>query len=142
MFDTAKTTGILEKSGIKYDTSLGFAECTGFRRGTCHPFYLYDFEQNKTSTVLEIPLIVMDTTLRNKKYMGFAPEKTREDIFKLVDEVKKFNGIFSLLWHNTYFSEYKFTGWKQIYLDILEYCKNNHALMTTCRDIYERVTGE
>ena len=140
MFDAAKTTGILEKNGIKYDTSLGFAEYTGFRRGTCYPFYLYDFERNKTSDVLEIPLIVMDTTLRNKKYMDFAPENTRDEIIKLMNEVKKFNGVFTLLWHNTFFSEYKFSGWKRIYMEILEYCRNNHALMTTCRNIHKRIT--
>jgi len=103
---------------------------------------LFDFAQNKISAVLEIPLIVMDTTLRNKKYMGFTPEQTRDKIFKLVDEVKKFNGVFTLLWHNTFFSDYKFTGWKQIYLNILEYCNNNNALITTNRDIYEKITGK
>ena len=142
MFDPEKTTGILENSGIKYDSSLGFAEHIGFRRGTCYPFFLFDFAQNKISAVLEIPLIVMDTTLRNKKYMGFTPEQTRDKIFKLVDEVKKFNGVFTLLWHNTFFSDYKFTGWKQIYLNILEYCNNNNALMTTNRNIYEKITGK
>jgi len=142
MFDTVKTTGILEKCGIRYDTSLGFAEHTGFRRGICRPFYLYDFERNKISNVLEIPLIVMDTTLRNQKYMGYSPEKTRDEIFKLLAEVKKFKGVFTLLWHNTYFSEYKFTGWKQIYIDVLEHCINNNALMTTCRNVYERITGK
>ena len=142
LFDVAKTIGVLENCHIKYDTSLGFAEYTGFRRGTCYPFYLYDFEQDIISNVLEIPLIVMDTTLHSQKYMGYAPEKSREEIFKLVDEVKKFSGVFTLLWHNTFFSAYKFTGWKQIYIDILEYCKNTHALMTTCRNIYEEIMKE
>ena len=140
MFDAEKTPGVLENSGVKYDASLGFAEYTGFRRGACYPFYLYDFERKKTSSVLEIPLIVMDTTFRNKKYMGIEHGNVLNEILKPLDEIKKFNGVCTLLWHNTYFSEYKFTGWRQIYLDILEYCKNNHALMTTCRDIYERTT--
>ena len=142
MFHPAKTIGVLENSGVKYDTSLGFAEHIGFRRGTCYPFYLYDFEQDKMSSVLEIPLIVMDTTLRNKKYMDFTPEMTLNAVSGLVDEIKKFNGVFTLLWHNTFFSEYKFAGWKQIYLDILEYCKNNHALLTTGQNVYEKITGK
>ena len=142
MFNPEKTIGVLENSGVKYDTSLGFAEHIGFRRSTCYPFYLYDFEQDKMSSVLEIPLIVMDTTLRNKKYMDFTPEMTLNAVSKLVDEVKKFNGVFTLLWHNTFFSEYKFAGWRQIYQDILEYCKNNHALLTTGQNVYEKITGK
>jgi hypothetical protein len=142
MFDPGKTAGVLETSGVRYDTSLGFAEHAGFRRGTCYPFYLYDFVRERISTVLEIPLIVMDTTLRNKKYMRLTPGTVFGEISGLMDEVRKFNGVFTLLWHNTFFSEYKFAGWKQVYLDILEYCKNNGAWMTTGRNIYEKITGK
>ncbi|MDR1156115.1 MAG: polysaccharide deacetylase family protein [Bacteroidales bacterium] len=142
MFDPGKTAGVLEKSGISYDASLGFAEHAGFRRGTCHPFYLYDFVRDQISAALEIPLIVMDTTLRSKNYMGLAPGTALDEISGLMDEVKKFSGVFTLLWHNTSFSEYKFAGWKRVYLDILEYCKNNGAWMTTGRNIYEKITGK
>ena len=80
MFDPEKTVQILEDCGIKYDTSLMFAEHVGFRRGCCSPFYLYDFEKNRTSPVIEIPLIIMDTTFRNKHYMGIPQGKVLEEI--------------------------------------------------------------
>ena len=60
LFDIVKTVNVLSDANIKYDTTLGFAEHPGFRRGICYPFFLYDFENGKTSNVLEIPLIWSD----------------------------------------------------------------------------------
>ena len=57
-----------------------------------------------------------------KKYMGINKEDALAKVYDLVGEIKKFNGCFTLLWHNTYFSEYKYTGWKEVYCKILEHC--------------------
>lgn len=141
MFDSEKTPNVLENCDIKYDTSLGFAEQIGFRRGTCYPFYLWNFEKNRISTVLEIPLIVMDGTLANKKYMGVSRKETLPKVFNLIDEIAKFNGVFTLLWHNTYFSDFKYTGWKDIYCEILKYSKSNEGLLTKGEHLYRKVKG-
>lgn len=141
MFDAEKTVDVLEKCDIKYDTTLCFAEKTGFRRGTCYPFYLYNFKKNEISSVLEIPLVVMDGSLSNKKYMGVKKEETLPKIHQLIDEVKKFGGVFTLLWHNNYFSDYKYTGWKEIYLKTLDYCRKHDGLLTNGKAVYEKVVG-
>ncbi|OJX91929.1 MAG: hypothetical protein BGP01_06500 [Paludibacter sp. 47-17] len=141
MFDIYRTVSVLENAGVKYDTSIGFAEQIGFRRGTCLPFYMYNFEKNETSTVLEIPLIVMDASLMYKKYMGLSQKDSVPAVIALIEEVKKFNGVFSILWHNTSFSDYKYTGWCEVYEQILSYCKNNNALLTSSIDIYNRIAG-
>lgn len=139
MFDVLKTVSVLEDCKIKYDTSLGFAEKIGFRRGTCFPFYLYNFEKNKISQVIEIPLIVMDSSLSNTKYMGLSQEKAIEHIFDLINEVKKFNGVFTILWHNTFFSNYKYTGWKNVYIEVLKFCKANNGLLTNAKEILSKI---
>lgn len=139
MFNPGKSVKVLEDCNIKYDTSLGFAEHIGFRRGTCYPFYLWDFEENKMSSVLEIPLNVMDRSLSSKKYMGLSQEEALQKIFELSDEVKIFNGVFTLLWHNIFFSDYKYTGWKNIYCEILEYSIKNNALLSRGENIYNRI---
>jgi len=139
MFDVNKTVSVLENVGLKYDTSLGFAEHIGFRRGTCLPFYLYNFEKNDISTVLEIPLIAMDASLFFNKYMGLSLKESVPAVVAIIDEVKKFNGVFTILWHNTSFSEYKYTGWCKVYEQILSYCKDSNALLTGNIDIYNRI---
>jgi hypothetical protein len=136
LFDAGKSVDVLEKSGIRYDTSLGFAEQTGFRRGTCFPYYLYNFATGNSSKVLEIPLIMMDATLQKTDYMGITQDEAEKQVELLIDEIKKFNGVFTILWHNTFFSDYKYTGWKEVYVKILEYCKEKNALLTNASNIY------
>ncbi|NDP22418.1 MAG: hypothetical protein GZ091_15240 [Paludibacter sp.] len=140
MFDLACTVSILENAGIKYDTTIGFAEQIGFRRSICLPFYLFNFEKNEISTVLEIPLVVMDASLIFKKYMGLSQKESVTAVIAIIEEVKKFNGVFSILWHNTSFSDYKYTGWREVYEQILSYCKDNNALLTSNIDIYNKIT--
>ena len=113
MFNVKKTLEVLEQTALKYDATLGFAEHIGFRRGTCFPFYLYDFKRKQISTILEFPLIIMDTTLIHAKYMKISQHETLHQIEPLIAEVKKFHGVLSVLWHNTSFSDYKYTGWKK-----------------------------
>jgi len=141
MFDAEKTVSVLEVCNIKYDATLGFAEQPGFRRGTCYPFFLYNFEKNRISEVIEIPLIVMDTTLGHPKYLGLTQDESFEKVKPLIDEVVKFNGVLTILWHNTYFSDYKYTGWKDVYVKILDYCKKNNGVLTSGKAIYEKVNG-
>jgi hypothetical protein len=136
-FDIKKTVSILENNNISYDSTLGFAEQIGFRRATCYPFYLYDFENKRISNVMEFPLIVMDTTLR--KYMNLKPKDALNKIIPLIDEVASFGGVFTLLWHNSYFSEYKYKGWKSVYIDILKYCKSKNSMFFIGRNIYETI---
>ena len=139
MFDVNQTTSLLEKAGIKYDASIGFAEHVGFRRGSCYPFFMYDFENNRISNVLELSTHIMDTTLQHNKYMSIPAEKASDTVKPIIDEVIKFNGVLSLLWHNTHFSRFKYGGWKEVYVKILNYCKKHHAKLTTCEDIYQSV---
>ena len=139
MFDPKLTVSVLEKNEMKYDTTLGFAEQIGFRRGTCFPFYLYNFEEKRISSIVEVPLITMDSTLYNSKYMGLTKEESVFQVKSLINEIKKFNGVFTLLWHNTFFSEYKYTGWKEVYVQILKYCNQQNGLLTTSGNIYKAI---
>ena len=41
-FDAAVTPRILEKAGLKIDSTLGFNRDVGFRAGTSYPFRMWD----------------------------------------------------------------------------------------------------
>jgi len=92
--------------------------------------------------VVEIPLIVMDTSLSSGKYMRLDREEALQKVCELMDETEKFNGVFTLLWHNTSFSDYKYTGWRKVYIDILAYGLKKNGLLTNGKDIYERITDK
>jgi len=88
-----------EQAGLTYDSTLGYADHEGFRCGTCHPFRPFDIEQNRELDLWEIPLIVMDGTLR--QYRGLTPEDSEDRIRALARRCKQVEGIFTLLWHNS-----------------------------------------
>jgi hypothetical protein len=118
---------ILDHCSISYDNSVYFAEHVGFRHSTCTPFYLYDFSKNQMSKVIEIPLIIMDGTLQHSKYMGVPISEMLDACKKTIDEVHKFNGILSILWHNNYYSDYKYADWENILGGILDYAQSKNT---------------
>ncbi|OQX70522.1 MAG: hypothetical protein B6D62_04685 [Candidatus Cloacimonas sp. 4484_275] len=81
----------------------------------------------------------MDTTLFHSKYMNISPQNVWENIADLTIEVKKFHGVLTLLWHNTSFSDYKYTGWRDVYIDLLQIFRSENALLTTGKQIYETI---
>ncbi|MFH5883339.1 polysaccharide deacetylase family protein [Halalkalibaculum sp. DA3122] len=137
MFDVRKTPGILSSCGLEYDSTLGFSEHVGFRNGICHPFPLYDLENNRPTTVLEIPLAVMDVTLHNAKYMGLPPEQAFSGIEPVIRELHKFNGAVSILWHNNYFSDLKYHGWKDVLDEVFTRARTDEALITKAETVLQ-----
>lgn len=97
-FDVRSSLETLKSLGLKRDLSLGFAYREGFRCGTCHPFYLYDFNENCPSQVIEQPLIVMDGTLKDFRNMSIEIAYQRLLYFQNV--CSNVEGSFVLLWHN------------------------------------------
>jgi len=118
------TTIIQQKAGLNYDTSLSFAEHEGFRNSFCFPFKLYDFDNDEMVNIWEIPLIAMDVTLFH--YRKLNVEEAFSSVKALVNEIKKFNGIFTLLWHNTFFDEDRFPGIKQFYENLLHFINSEN----------------
>jgi hypothetical protein len=98
-FNVPETWEIHEKAGIVYDSTLSYAQCEGFRCGTCKPFKPFDFIQNRELNILEIPLIVMDTSLKN--YRHLSVNKAENVIMSLAQKCKNVEGLFTILWHNT-----------------------------------------
>jgi len=60
----------------------------------------------------------------------------------LIGEVKKFNGIFSINWHNTRMSDLKDPGWKDLFINIIKTCKEHKAGFLTGNQIYSEFTAK
>ncbi|WP_408955106.1 polysaccharide deacetylase family protein [Natroniella sp. ANB-PHB2] len=125
-FNVKKTWSIQEKCGLLYDSTLGYADVVGFRAGICHPYKPYDFEKRRAYDLWEIPLIVMDGTL--KQYMELTPQQANEELTKLIKQVEKYQGIFSLLWHNTSLDSL-WNDWNDLYKDILRTMKKRNLAL-------------
>jgi hypothetical protein len=133
-FNPQKTTKIHQEVGLKYDGSLGFSDMIGFRRGTSLPFYPYDFEKGEGHKVLQIPLLVMDVTLKNN--MGLSEDDALERVNRIIDEVEKYGGVFSLLWHPGNCSD-EWRGWFDgVYIPILNRLKELKFNSLSGREIH------
>ncbi len=117
---TLPNTAIIQNQcKIKEDFTLGFAAHEGFRNSFCHPFKLYDFENEKMIDVWQYPLNVMDGTLFDYRKLGFA--EAQLSIEAIINEIRNFGGVFTLLWHNSYLDEQYKPGITSFYKNILEH---------------------
>jgi len=99
-FDIEKTVDYLEGIGVTEDSSLGYHDLPGFRSGICYPFPLFNHKKRRQSSIMEYPLNVMDVTLL--EYMNScAQDKKMKIVMNIIDQCKKYNGVFTLLWHNS-----------------------------------------
>lgn len=88
-----------EAAGMAYDASLGFADHIGFRAGTCHPYHPWLLSLGREAELLEIPLLVMDSTLLG--YMRLRPAQTLQMVRDCIASCRTVGGVFTLVWHNT-----------------------------------------
>ncbi|SRR5258706_694087 len=108
----------LLENDITDDYSMGFAQITGFRAGTCTAFRFYDLDREEMTKLKVHPFAVMDATLRY--YMNISPQESGAHILSLINEVKAVNGTFISLWHNESLSDYKqWKGWKNVYEEVV-----------------------
>ena len=111
-----------ERAGLVYDSSVGFADCIGFRAGTAFPYHPWLIDEDRESALLEIPLIVMDST--PVRYMHLSDEEVVGQIEGLVRRCALTGGVFTLLWHNTSIVEQPYA---RLYPRILELIRSSQS---------------
>jgi glutaredoxin-related protein len=114
-------------AGLMYDTTLGFKDTIGFRWGTAFPFFPNTGE--KSIPLLEIPLIIMDICLESRKNKAF-------DCLRIADEVERYQGVLTLLWHPPIFNTLEYRDERDIYINILQYCSGKDAWFARACDIF------
>jgi peptidoglycan/xylan/chitin deacetylase (PgdA/CDA1 family) len=134
-FTVPNTWQLLKDAGFKYDTTLGYWDCSGFRNGTCHPFKPFNLNSNKEIDIIELSLNVMDISLFssfiNGNPMELSPENAWGLIKSLIDTVESYSGIITILWHNTSM----FGNGLELYEKVLKYCYEKNAWITSGEDI-------
>jgi|GEM_PF-263446 len=122
----------IEESKLQLDASLGYAERYGFRNNYGLPFRPYNVSTQKAYDFIELPLNIMDGTLH--RYMHVPLDQTASRIIDFIEK-NNINAIVSILWHNTYFTEYKFSGYLQEYKKVLLYLKASGIKSVTPEEI-------
>lgn len=127
-FQIPRTWRHLEQVGLTYDSTMTYADHEGFRCGTCHLFQPFDIEQDCQLKLWELPLIVMDVTL--KKYRNLTPEQGQARILELARRCKQVEGIFTLLWHNSSLAG-EWHAWAEVYHQIVAILAKLETTSTT-----------
>jgi peptidoglycan/xylan/chitin deacetylase (PgdA/CDA1 family) len=116
-FELPTTWQIWEDHKMKWDSSMNYAGEDGFRCGVCYPFSTYNILSQKQLQLKEKPLIAMEANSIIKK--GMTPLKMKKNTEKLMRIVKKYNGEFILLWHNSSFNTSKWKPYQSVYESLL-----------------------
>ncbi len=113
----------LIKAGITDDFTMGYADVSGFRLGTCRPVkWINPMTRQPTSLTLH-PLSVMDCTLSESQYMGLSPDEAYQYCAGLVREIRQHRGEIVWLWHNTSFAGTESDYHKKLYVRLLNLLK-------------------
>jgi hypothetical protein len=113
----------LIKAGITDDYTMGYADVAGFRLGTSKPVRFINPATKRLTSLILHSLTIMDSTLKEKKYMNLTCEEAQKYCSKLINNIKQVNGEFMLLWHNTSFSQKDDLYLHRLYINILMYIK-------------------
>ena len=104
---------------MKWDSSLSYADKEGFRCGVCYEYSVYNILTRTKLNLKEKPLIVMEGS-----FQKYQPDITSEDmesnIISLINLVKKYNGEFVFLWHNSSFNTTQWKKYQNIYKKVLK----------------------
>jgi hypothetical protein len=110
-----KTYRRMIEQGFEKDYTMGYADDFGFRAGTAHEHAFFDLLANQAFPNYRIvPFAYMDGTLLEYKKLSIAQSETVVE--ELVQEVKKYGGVFCFIWHNETLAEAgKWKGWKKVF---------------------------
>lgn len=89
-------------AGLNYDSTLAFADHSGFRCGTCYEYPVFNLKTRRILDVVERPLVVMECSVLDERYMSL--NRNLEEAYSYISDLKRtcrlFGGNFTLLWHN------------------------------------------
>jgi hypothetical protein len=120
-----------QQANLLFDSSLGFTDRMGFRRGIAFPFYPYF--HNMRSNHVEIPLNIKDECMRISKYKQVPFEKSKSLIKRFIENVQRSSGLISFDFCLSNFEEIPYL--EKLYSYVLELLKTKSVYLTTAREI-------
>lgn len=117
-YNIGTTPKLWQRNGLVYDSSLSFADKAGFRAGVCYEYSMYDLSERNAMQLKQRPLILMECTIISKAYEGLGLSEQALERFAYFESVcKMFDGDYTLLWHNSFFSK---RNSKNFYAKVIE----------------------
>lgn len=104
--------------GMAYDSTMTYAECPGFRCGTCFEYPAFDPVARQALPITVRPLVVMEGSVIANYGLGLGVgADARNKMLELKDVCRRVGGCYTLLWHN---SGLNTRGLRNLYLEVLD----------------------
>ena len=132
--DAHRTLPELDRLGFAYDSSQGYADRPGMRAGLSHPYRPYDLAADRPLAMLELPLVVMDATLAEDRYLGLSADVGLERAVATLERAAQAGGTVSVLWHNDRFEPAYARGWDRAYDRLLEWVRERGGRLCTAAE--------
>jgi hypothetical protein len=117
---------VLERAGAEYDSTVGFNGTVGFRAGTAQAY-----KPLNAMTLLEVPLIAMDTALFYPAHMSLSQKKAEALLDRLIEHATSTGGCLTINWHDR--SILPERHWGGAYVHFLEMVQQKRAWIATVR---------
>ena len=102
-WDARETPDHLDKAGFAYDTSGGYPYNPGFRHGTAREFPMWSWTSQRPLQLRQRPLMMMESAVIDSLGLGHTEQAL--DAMKSIKKAALRYGDFTLLWHNSRFTE-------------------------------------
>ena len=112
--------GELDELGLDYDTTLGWTSRPGPRAGLSFPFLPWSLRHERALRIVEVPLLLMDATLGEERYLGLSPAAAEAWTDRVLDDLERVGGAGAILWHNDRFDAVYGRGWGRLYEHVLD----------------------
>jgi hypothetical protein len=114
----------LEQAGFSYDSTLGYNETIGYRAGT-----MQVFKPLGATTLLELPLHIMDTALFYPDYLDLGERDAERLIDCLIDHARVLGGVLTINWHDRSIAPERL--WGDFYARLVDKLKGEKAWCTS-----------
>ncbi len=106
--------------GFRYDSTLGYTDRVGFRRGATAPFFPTDPSTGERIEVLQIPLGIMDIALA-------ACASPWPEALRCIEQIEAVRGVLTINWHQRVFNPWDTDDLPDLYRRILSECRRRGA---------------
>jgi hypothetical protein len=114
----------LENAGASYDSTVGYNETVGYRAGTSQVYMPLN-----ATTLLELPLLIMDTALFYPSHLDLPPEDAKSKIDKIVDNAVRDGGCVTANWHDRSIAPERL--WTDTHANLVKKLRDRGAWFTT-----------
>jgi hypothetical protein len=135
--DPARLAAELREAGLRYDSSIGWPSLPGLRAGTPYPYRLWDAERREPGA-WELPLVLMDATLAEERYLGLGADEAYEVAVATLEPVAEHGGAVAILWHPPSHHPRLSKGYDRLYRRLLEWIDEHGGRAGSASDTLDR----